>query len=233
MIDEIIPIHVFQNVIFKYCSGDEQIILKRLYYNDKLEIINLYYISLFTLNRLSDAMLKRCRKVRKLKTNRDISDDGIKHLKLYFLHAHNGITNRGIRKMKRLCKLYLHINCKINDEGLKHLNLYSLHTNDNISDDSIKHMNLHFLHICKNNNQITDKGIKHMTNLRILEVGNNIITDEGIKHLKSQYLSINTNNKNITNEGIKHMDLKTIFSLGYYTITKEDIKHMTNCKLYQ
>ena len=145
MIDKIIPISIFQNVIFKYCSGDEQIILKGLYYNDKLEITNLYDVDYDVLQKLSNETLKQYSKLKKLDISRNIIITNIDHLK----------------NLKCLDISGYH---KIDYESIKYLDLYELHIkfNYNIQDYHIENMvNLKILDISYGN-YITNDGIKHM-----------------------------------------------------------------------
>lgn len=110
----------------------------------------------------------------------NVTDEGIKHLKLHTLRTNDNIT----------------------DDGIKHMNLYELCSNRNITDEGIKYMtNMEDLNIASEN--VTDKGIENMTNLKYLDEHWSGITDEGLKNIKLLHLHIKSNN--ITSKGLLHM----------------------------
>ena len=70
----------------------------------------------------------------------NVTDDGIKHLDLYFLNVSGHcceITDEGIKHMNNLRILYASYNTNITDEGIKNLNLEELAVacNDEITDN--------------------------------------------------------------------------------------------------
>ena len=185
MIDRIIPLDIFQNVIFNFCNGKEQILLKKLFYNSRLEITILIGIICLT-----DDILKTYSKIKYLNAsnNLDVTDEGIKHMDLKVLNIQGNyyITNKGIKHMTNLKVLDVSENIKITDEGIKHMTnlkeLYANGFNSNITDEGIKHMDLEILYTCDNSN-ITNEDIKHM-NLKCLCASESFnITKEGIKHM--------------------------------------------------
>ena len=111
MIDKIIPLDIFQNVIFDFCNSEEQVLLKYLLYYRKLEISNLIVSKNFT-----DEILKTYYKVKRLIMEKNkITDEGIKHMKLEELHLNyfskitdNVIKHINLSVMKKI-KRFLHI----------------------------------------------------------------------------------------------------------------------------
>src|SRR5437899_3073449 len=123
--------------------------LDKCLYNN-LIIYNFYNIDDNYLKLLSDNILKNHKYIKKLNIfqNRNVTNEGIKDMKLYTLDASGNpnITDKGIKHMK-LHTLCANNNPNITDEGIKHMNLYTLDAsgNPNITDEGIKHMNLHTL----------------------------------------------------------------------------------------
>jgi len=58
MVDRKTPLEVFQNIVFEYCDGHDQIKLKNLYYDDRLEITDLFNVENNIKNNLCDSDLK-------------------------------------------------------------------------------------------------------------------------------------------------------------------------------
>lgn len=122
--------------------------------------------------------------------NREITDEGIKHLKLetLIISTFNAnhcakITNEGIKNMP-LKHLDISCNPTITNAGIKHfnLNILSISYISTITDEAIKNMNLTELDTIMND-KISNEGIAHMTNLLAVHAyGNNKITKEGIKN---------------------------------------------------
>ena len=234
MINEIIPISIFQNVIFEYCNGDEQIILKSLYYNDKLEIMDLYDVDYDVLVNLTDKTLKKYPKLKKLDITNKYFISNIDHLKFLKCLSINNLKNFDIGFLN-LRELHIKsvplINGCITDKHIKqltNLKILDISNNHDITNESIKYLDLVKLNIT-NCDKITDEGIKHMINLKILNISGckNLITDKGIKHLYLDEL-VFLSNIYITDYGIKHMDLLCLQVND--NITNNGIKHMTNLK---
>ena len=181
MIDAIIPFDIFQNVILDFCNSTEQLLLKQIFYDEKLEITNLLGIE-----NLTDEMLKKYPKVKYLDcTNNAITDKGIKYtnLKSLIIYNNSKITDDGIKHMTDLEELYIHDNKKISDKGIKKMDLKILDASfTNISNEGIKHMHLEVLYANCNSN-ITDEGIKHMDLKILYAYGNHNITKKGIRHM--------------------------------------------------
>jgi hypothetical protein len=118
-----------------------------------------------------------------------ITDEGLKTLNLYVLHANGedvNITNYGI-------------------EHMTNLRFLNISHNDNITDDVlINFPNLHSLDI-SNTCSITNRGIQMLPCLMNLDISNTcIINNEGLCHFNLEILKTEFNS-NITNKGIKHM----------------------------
>ena len=138
--------------MFEYCDGNDQIKLKKLYYNGCLEITDLYNVANNIKHNLCDNDLKYFKKLKKLDascSNEKITDDGIRNMNLHTLDAsfNSKITDDGIKNMN-LHTLNARKNSKITDEGIKNMNLRTLNArgNSKITDEGIKNMNLHTLY---------------------------------------------------------------------------------------
>lgn len=194
-----------------------------------------------------DSMIQNLKhlEVLDLDWNGDITDVGVKNLKLEKLVGNYLLTNESIKNMTTLKDLTLTGNCPVSDIGLLNLNLYSLNANMGghishhgikhmtslrklimsnntyISDNSLRNLNLEVLIITNADNKISDVGIQHMTNLRVLHMpGNFTITDAGIKNMQLENLNISVNN----------FAQKSLDITDPYGITNFGIQNMTSLR---
>ena len=131
--------------------------------------------------------------------NNKITDEGIRHMKLYTLDA---------------------LRSNITDEGIKHMQLHTLNAQmSQITDKGIKHMQLDTLYA--NGSLITDEGIKHM-HIHTLYAYHSQITDKGIEE-HPQRCPIEPSHDTV-GKGILHIPTYTIYQLGY--ITHDEIAYM-------
>lgn len=115
-----LPIDIFQNVIFNFCDGDEQILLKKILYDGKLEITNLYDISDKVRGNLTNEYLLKCQKLEKLniKNNHNIDGNVLRQLQLNILDISN--TMICINDIKHMDLEVLHaVNTSIAMENCK------------------------------------------------------------------------------------------------------------------
>jgi len=142
MIDKWIPLDVFQSVVFDYCDGNDQINLKKIFYDGKLQITDLLYVDDCVKKKLCDDSLKHYPRLKRLdaSSNELITDCGIRGLGLRALDARH--------------------NPMITDKGIQGMNLHTLYASFNplITDRGIQGMNLHTLY-ASNDSSITDRGI--------------------------------------------------------------------------
>ena len=89
MFEQTMPFEIIQNVLFEYCNGDDQMHLKKLYYDDKLEITDLFNIDDNIKKTLCDESLKLFKNLKRLDVNGNkyITNSGIQNMKLHTLDA--------------------------------------------------------------------------------------------------------------------------------------------------
>ena len=160
-----IPLEILQ-IIANHCDVQTKLNVKMVckYNNDNIWINNVYdklYYQIWNKvieypnisSKINQIMINhKYITMLNIKSNDNIFDDDIKHLKyVHTLYANNTISDLGIKHMK-LHTLYASGNTKITDLGIKHMNLHTLYASYNlkITDLGIKHMYLHTLYASGN-----------------------------------------------------------------------------------
>ena len=122
-----LPKEIWQIIFNKLCfiSKIRMRICCHLFYQI-LEINDFYNIDEYYLTKLTDDIISKYN-ITMLKSNLNITDEGIKHMQLHALYAsyNPNITDEGIKHMQ-LHTLYASNNSKITDEGIKHMQLHTL-----------------------------------------------------------------------------------------------------------
>lgn len=216
-------------------------------FRSRLQIIDLFNIPEEIAQRLNDNIISLYPNLQLLNAsnNPNITDNGIKHLRLHTLNANvrfynnysvdaetlplfnkhsnynNRISNDGIINMP-LTNLFASNNISITNYSIQHfssLKVLDASYNEGINDDGIKHLtNLLYLN-ANGNPEITDRGVENLCSLHVLKVNSNrSVTDSGLKKLTLVELDASWN-PNITDGGIKHMPLKKIIASHNKNIT--------------
>lgn len=202
-------------------------------------------LNIIDINNIYDEDIRCLKNLRILYTNQNISDLGIKDMRLDVLHAKRSplITNKGIKYMN-LKELYLSSNTFITGNTIKYMNFHTLYLFNMLDSKYVKHMNLLSLDVWYNravNNDdikyirlnnlyafrtnIDKQTMKHMDLIK-LNIGENInVNDNDIAHLRLSHLI--TNSK-ISSNGIKDMNLEYLDATDNYNINDNypAIKHV-------
>lgn len=192
--------------------------------------------------------------------NHDISDNSIKYLtnlQEIDIYESEIITNNSVRYLKKLRILTIAKCPFISDEVLPMLpNLEKINSWDNtnidgknlinlpkltsltitmsdkLKDEYIKNL-INLTELVLNTTKITNNGISLLTNLKILDISDNVdITDEGIKNLTNLYKLNIENTKKINGyglRGIKNLELLNI--KNNKNVRDEDIKGLVNLRI--
>lgn len=210
--------------------------------NEAIKLFNPKYINLEHCN-ISDDGIMNMTNLEDLRCpgNKNITDNGIKNLKLKMLSIsyNSGITNDGVKKqiyLESFCPnenieddtfrylinltylnlAYFSIDCKITNNALKflpQLKELDLSSNSNITYDGLQYLsNLEILHLGFNET-ITDEDLCQMTQLKKITLSrNNVITDKSIIKLVNLEEIKMISNDNITSYAFDLLiNLKKVF----------------------
>ena len=217
-LDRIYGYECIINAVWHLCENDQQKVL-----DDDIWLYLSNYVKLDKLdasynNKITDEGIRHMKLYTLDALRSNITDEGIKHMQLHTLNAQmSQITDKGIKHMQ-LDTLYAN-GSLITDEGIKHMMLHTLYASGHMTDEGIKHMQLHTLDASWS--KITDEGIKHM-HIHTLYAYHSQITDKGIEE-HPQRCPIEPSHDTV-GKGILHIPTYTIYQLGY--ITHDEIAYM-------
>lgn len=202
-------------------------------FRKKFQITDLYNIPDEIAERINDNVISFYPTLLLLNAsnNPNITDNGIKHLRLHTLNANVRFYNNYSVDIDsiHLFNKHKNYNNRISNDTIKNMPLIRLFTSNNISitDYAIKQLPNLILLDASYNEGITDDGIKGLYNLIELRAnGNPEITDQGIYELISlRVLEVNSN-RSVTNKGLQKLKLKKLCACWNTNITDDGIRHL-------
>lgn len=200
---------------------------------NKFQITDLYNIPNEIAEKINDNVLSFYPNLHLLdaSNNPNITDNGVKHLRLHTLNANVRFYNNYSVDTDSIALFNKHknYNNRISNEAIINMPLKRLFASNNISitDHAIKQLPNLILLDASYNEMITDEGIKGLKNIIELRAnGNSEITDKGVCDLITlQVLEVNSN-RSVTDKGLEKLQLKKLCACWNINVTDNGIKHM-------